>query len=295
MEKIRIPAPAKINLSLDITGLRTDGFHELKMIMQSISLHDVVKIKKIPQGITVNTTHERLADDRDNLAYQAAELMLNTFNLRYGVDIFIEKKIPIAAGLAGGSTDAAAVLKGINELFELNLSNRKLRQLAAEIGSDVPFCLEGGTVLATGRGTEIKQLPDIESQQILIACPVVEISTAEIYDSYDKSKEKNNLPSIPTEKLVSLINSDKKIKWDEGWNNVLEPVTMNKCSQIKEIKNIFINKQVEFCLMSGSGPAVFAIVDEQRKLENIKRNWPRQNDLLYAVTTVRKKFPELWL
>ncbi len=295
MEKIRVPAPAKINLSLAITGLREDGFHELEMIMQSISLHDIVKIKKVSQGIILNTNHEHLTDGRDNLAYKAAELMLNRFNLDGGLDIYIDKKIPIAAGLAGGSTDAAAVINGVNKLFRLNLNSRKLRELAAEIGSDVPFCIQGGTVLATGRGTKIKQLPDIKKQQIIIVCPMVKIDTAEIYDEYDKLKEKKDFPFIPTNKLLNLIKNNKKIKWNEGWNNVLEQVTINECSEIERIKNILRDKQVKFCLMSGSGPAVFAITDNKEKVNSIINNWPRKEDLLFAVSTVRKDFKELWV
>jgi len=264
------------------------------MIMQTISLHDVIVIKKTPAEIIVDTSDASLASDRGNLAYQAAELMLTRFNIAGGVDIFIDKKIPIAAGLAGGSTDAAAVLKGIDKLYELDLPDRELQEIAAEIGSDVPFCLRGGTALATGRGTDLKQLPDIEKQQLVIVCPSVKISTAEVYNDYDQLRSRKEFKEIPTSKLLEHIKSGEKIKWDEGWNNILETVTIHKCREINEIKKILYKNGAKFCLMSGSGPAVYAVMANKTISESMVNNWPRQSDVIFTVCTVRKDFLELW-
>ncbi len=294
MDKINVPAPAKINLALSVTGLREDGFHDLDMIMQTISLHDILHIKKSSSNIKVTSTDTNLPQGRENLAYRAAELILAYTDTPAGVEIFIEKNIPVAAGLAGGSTDAAAVLRGVNKLFAFNLSNLELKKLAASIGSDVPFCLKGGTALATGRGTRIEQLPDIRKEILVLVCPPVKISTAKIYSVYDELKDKKNLPDIPLHKLLELIKSQQKIKWNEGWNNVLAPVTKNLCSDIGEIENIFTSKGVKFCQMTGSGPAVFAIVKDIKEAGNIIKNWPREDDLLYNVFTVNKDFPELF-
>ena len=186
MNKIKILAPAKINLSLDINGIRNDGYHELEMIMQTVALYDIIKLKKIPQGIELSTSDENLPEDKDNLAYQAAQLIKNRAELTGGIAIELKKNIPIAAGLAGGSSDAAAVLKGVNKLYDLDYSYNTLVDMAKEIGTDVPFCLKGGTALATGKGDQLVQLPDINSQILILVKPPLSVSTPEIYKKYDK-------------------------------------------------------------------------------------------------------------
>ncbi|MGM0409688.1 MAG: 4-(cytidine 5'-diphospho)-2-C-methyl-D-erythritol kinase, partial [Bacillota bacterium] len=269
MNKIKLKAPAKINLSLSINGLREDGFHELEMIMQAVSLYDYITLEKIEKGIEIHCDDKRIPTDYNNLAYQAAELIINKYDINKGIKINIEKNIPLAAGLAGGSTDAAAVLKGITKLFSLNLAKKELYNLAKEIGSDVSFCIYGGTALATSRGEKITQLANIEKNYLVLVTPPVEVSTAAIYKAYDK-KEINL--KIPTEKLVKDINKNKNIDCSLPFANELEKVTEKRIKEVNLIKENFRKFSPELVLMSGSGPSVFAIVKNEKKANTIVKN-----------------------
>lgn len=291
MDEIVVPAPAKINLALDVKGIRADNFHEVEMIMQSISLHDIITIRKNDRGIALSVSEPALSCGRDNLAYQAAELILKEAGLTTGVDINIEKKIPIAGGLAGGSTDAAAVLKGICRLYELPLNEPLMQQLAAELGSDVPFCLHGGTALATGRGEKIRQLADLAEIQLVLVNPGIKISTAQAYRQIDKLVEKED---IAIHSLVDLIENGKIIYWTEGWKNIFEKIAIQSYQEIKLIKTLLKEMGALFVLMSGSGSTVFAVVEDQTVGQLIIDNWPRENDFLATARTVKKEFPELW-
>lgn len=287
MGSIRVPAPAKINLSLDIKGARPDGYHDLEMIMQSIALHDVIEIHEIPRGIKLDSSCESVPAGEDNLAYQAAELILQQVGIDKGIDIYIDKKIPLAAGLAGGSTDAAAVLNGINILFELDLDYKLLQDLARKIGMDVVFCLRGGTVLATGKGDSLSQLPDIESQDIILINPPARVSTARVFQEYDRLQPEIE---VPTEFLVKVIKSGNKLELNQGWRNVLEPVTKEMVKDVEEIMILLRNFDQNFTLMSGSGPTVFAVLDNPGRGDYIINNWPRDNDFIITTRTVKKDF-----
>ena len=286
MNKIKLKAPAKINLSLSIKGLREDGFHELEMIMQSISLYDYITLEKIEKGIEISCDDIRIPTDSNNLAYQAAELIIKNYNLDKGVKISIEKNIPLAAGLAGGSTDAAAVLKAMSKLFSLNLNKKELYKLAKEIGSDVSFCIYGGTALATSRGEKITQLANIEKNHLVLVTPTVEVSTAAIYKAYDK-KEINL--KIPTEKLVKDINKNKNIDCSLPFANELEKVTEKRIEEVNLIKDKLREFSPELVLMSGSGPSVFAIVKNEKEADRILNNWSRENDFIYKCHTIKKQ------
>ncbi|MFW5998859.1 MAG: 4-(cytidine 5'-diphospho)-2-C-methyl-D-erythritol kinase [Halanaerobiaceae bacterium] len=289
MKKLQIYAPAKINLSLDIVGLRSDGYHELEMIMQEISLYDIITIEKTNKGIILESNNKNLPTGESNLAYQAVETIFKASDLQNkGIKINIKKNIPIAAGLGGGSSDAAAVLKGINYLYNLDFTQKKLRELGSVIGTDVPFFITGGTVYASGIGQKIYQLPDISPQIILLINPDFKIKTEKIYNEYDKIKPDID---VPTTDLVRIIKSEKDINWNEGWNNILEPITMEKTEAIKQIKDLLKSKyKIKFCLMSGSGPTVFAILDNFKKGQKIIDDWPRNSDNLYLITTLPKKY-----
>lgn len=213
MEEVVIKAPAKINLCLDIKGLREDGYHEVDMIMQSIALYDRLHLQKSGDGIKISTNSDRVPTGRENLAYKAAELILDEAGLHNGVNIHIEKNIPVAAGLAGGSTDAAAVLKGINQLYGLNFSYNRLVSMARKLGSDVPFCLQGGTARATGRGDYLTQLDDLQKTYLVVVTPPVALSTAYIYSQYDKNPFSG---SIPVTRFVNLISNNKKNNLGRG-------------------------------------------------------------------------------
>lgn len=286
-----MPAPAKINLALDIKGLRDDGYHEVEMIMQSISLHDSVIIGKNDGEIKLTISDPSLPEDENNIAYRAAKMIIEKADLTAGVDIHIKKNIPVAGGLAGGSTDAAAVLTGINRLFNLNISELNLSKMASELGSDVPFCLHGGTTLAYGRGEKIKQLPDIKRYNLVIINPGIPISTAWAYQEFDKLRVNRK---VPIKELVNKLNKREYISWSDGWINVLEEVATSFYPEIKDIKSILKEMGALFVLMSGSGSTVFAIVKDQEKGQNIKTNWPRTNDFITTAWTVKKDFPGLW-
>ena len=291
MDKIVVPAPAKINLALDIKGLRDDGYHEVEMIMQSISLHDIIIIKRNNGGIKMAVSDSQLPEGEDNIAYRAARLIIDKADLSDGVDIYIEKNIPIAGGLAGGSTDAAAVLVGINKLFMLGISEVNLNEMASELGSDVPFCLHGGTALAYGRGEKVRQLPDLKRYDLVIINPGIPVSTSWAYQEFDKFDIEEK---VPIKKLIHIIEMGKNITWIEGWNNVLEKVTMSFYQEILDIKTLLEGMGVLYTLMSGSGSTVFAVVENQEEGQKIVKNWPRSDDFITTAWTVKKDFPELW-
>ena len=184
-DKIEIQANAKINLTLDILGTRDDGYHEVAMVMQEVSLHDNLYMEKTDGGIELEIPGSDLPADNTNLCYRAAALLMEERGLNAGVKITLDKHIPIAAGLAGGSSDAAAVLKGMNQLYGLKLSEEKLCELGARLGSDIPFCIMGGTMLSTGRGEILERLPDFPEVDIVLAKPKVGVSTAWAYKTYD--------------------------------------------------------------------------------------------------------------
>ncbi|HKL75433.1 MAG TPA: 4-(cytidine 5'-diphospho)-2-C-methyl-D-erythritol kinase [Halanaerobiales bacterium] len=284
MNKIKLAAPAKINLFLNINSILNDGYHELEMVMQSISLHDLLTIEKIEKGIKLSSNNNKIPLDEKNLAYKAADLILNKYNIAKGVKINIKKNIPVAAGLAGGSTDAAAVLKAISYLYNLNLEKKELYNLGSKIGADVPFCIYGGTAFAYDRGDKLKQLPDISKTWLVLVKPPGEISTPAVYNLYDMM---NPDIEIPTQKLLNEFRENKKIDWSAPFGNVLEKVTEKKVSDIITIKEILSKFSPELILMSGSGPSVFAIVKNKQKGEKIVANWPREKDFVGCFHTTR--------
>jgi len=284
MRELYLKAPAKINLALHVKGLREDGFHELQMIMQSISLADRIKLKKKSGGIIVKTSHTELPTGEENLAYQAAEIFLEKNpEIKQGVEIYIEKNIPIAAGMAGGSTDAAAVMRGLYQLFELEADLNKIRQELEAIGSDVPYCLEGGTVYASGKGQMLEPLPFIGEKYLVVVTPAFKISTPEVYKLYDELKgyQKFNFDS-----LLTNLKNDEEIDWELDYKNDLKKAAEKICPEITEIKDIFKNTKPDFTMVSGSGPTVFSIYSSRERAEKAAADWPRKNDFVTAVKTI---------
>lgn len=285
MHQLSIKAYAKINLFLDIKGVRDDGYHELEMVMQSINLHDNLVISPQKKGINITTNSSEIPTGIDNLAYKAAEKIIEESNFSKGVDIFIDKNIPVAAGLAGGSTDAAAVINGMNDFFNLDLNEDTLHNIALEVGSDVPFCLNPGTAFATGRGDKLKYLDYKKTYKVILVKPPVMVSTKKVYEMYDKS---NYNISLPVEKLLKKIKSEETLKIEDGWANVLEPVTKNLVKEVGKIENILKNKGFEFTLMTGSGPTVFSLVDKSQEDLAVKtvKNWQRNQDFITLTKTI---------
>ncbi|ACM60636.1 4-diphosphocytidyl-2-C-methyl-D-erythritol kinase [Caldicellulosiruptor bescii] len=254
---MKLKAYAKINLALDVLSKREDGYHEIRTIMQTVDLYDIINIEKIEEdNIIVTTSSENIPTDNKNHAYIAASLLKERFGVKQGVRIHIEKNIPVSAGLAGGSTDAAAVLKGLNEIFELNLSEQQLMEIGREIGADVPFCLVGGTALCEGIGEKVIKLKSAPQMNILIAKPEVYVSTQAVYEALDLSKIKKR-PNI--EAMISAIEEGNVKEIAKNLCNVLEVVTVNQYPVINRVKDIMRNNNALGTVMTGSGPAVFGI------------------------------------
>ncbi|MGI5880779.1 MAG: 4-(cytidine 5'-diphospho)-2-C-methyl-D-erythritol kinase [Syntrophomonadaceae bacterium] len=256
---LTVPAPAKVNLTLDIKGKRPDGYHELETVMHQINLVDIITIVKQETGIEVVTSSDLVIDDETNLAYRAAALILEKYQPQAGVKLIIQKNIPVGAGLAGGSTDAAAVLKGIRQLFDLPVDERIMHEMALALGSDVPFCLQGGTALATGRGEVLRVLPDSLVLTMVIVKPPYQVSTAEVYKAF-RPEQVKRFPD--TEAFIESWCNCDMIGICDHMENVLESVTAEQYAEIKAIKNQLDDLGALKTIMSGSGPSVLAIFDQ---------------------------------
>lgn len=275
-----VKAPAKINLTLDVLYKRPDHYHEVEMIMTTVDLSDRIGLESRPDGlIKIISTNGFIPDDSRNLAYQAAQLIKDTYGVAEGVTISIEKEIPVAAGLAGGSSDAAATLKGLNELWKLNLSTDTLAELGAKIGSDVSFCIYGGTALATGRGEKIKKLPAPPTCWVVLAKPKIGVSTAQVYGGL-------NLEGIEhpnTEQMIHAIETNDYDLMCESLGNVLETVTFKLHPEVVMIKEQMKRFGADAVLMSGSGPTVFGLVDNESRLGRIYNGLRGFCDEVFAV------------
>ena len=287
MMKLTVRANAKVNLTLDVLYKRTDGFHQVEMIMQAIELADILNLEGSSNGeinITSNLAH--LPCDHRNLAYQAAMLLKNTCQVKNGVHIYIEKNIPMSAGLAGGSADAAGVLLGLNDLWGIGLSLSELENLGAKLGSDVPFCLRGGTALATGRGELLEPLASLPPCYIVLAKPRISVSTAWVYGRY----RDNELLIHPDTAGVKLALGQGDLPGVASrLSNMLESVTVPEYPQIKTLKKCMIEYGAMNSLMSGSGPTVFGLALDKGTAEYIAERLGRQSDVEIIITqTVTK-------
>jgi len=265
---LTVDARAKINLTLDILGKRPDKYHEVAMVMQQIELSDILtfRLGLKGDGITLLSDIPGLPNVERNLAYKAAKLVIDKFAIQQGVYMELTKRIPIAAGLAGGSTDAAAVIVALNELFNLGLRVDELCELGAEIGSDVPFCIRGGTMLATGRGEILKPLPAMPACYVVLAKPQVSISTAWAYQNYNA--ESVNVHPQNTEIIKCLAQGDLQ-SIGKLLCNVLESVTIKEYAEIAMIKELMLQHGAMASLMSGSGPTVFGLTPDEEKAKYI--------------------------
>ena len=278
---VTVEANAKINLTLDILGKRPDGYHEVAMVMQTVGLHDTVTLEKRAQGISLNINVPWLKADEKNLAWRAAALVQEEYGLTGGVHIELVKRIPIAAGLAGGSADAAAVLKGMSELYGLNLSAKKLCELGARLGSDIPFCLLGGTMLATGRGEVLKRLPDMPETWVVLVKPRISVSTAWAYQNYDEQGAERHPDNEAIQKEIARGSRKGVAKL---LCNVLESVTINKYDVIERYKQMMLDKGAMASMMSGSGPTVFALAQNREQAEEIAGFMRREKNADVFVT-----------
>lgn len=269
MNSITVRAYAKINLGLDVIRKRPDGYHDVSMIMQTVNLHDTINIKKTKfQSVTVRSNLYYLPTDQRNLVYKAVELFRKSYPIRCGLNIFLNKRIPVAAGLAGGSTDAAATLKALNTMFKTGLSLEELMALGVKLGADVPYCLLMGTALSEGIGEILKPLTPMPDCSILLVKPDISISTKNVYENLHLNNETRH-PNISA--MLEALQEKNIYKLAPYMENILESVTIKEYPIIEDIKAMMKDKEAITSLMSGSGPTVFGIFDNQCKAEKAYR------------------------
>jgi len=260
---MKLQAYAKINLGLDVVRKREDGYHEVRMIMQNIGLCDELELtEKEEPGITIETNREDIPTDDGNLVYKAAKLLMDEFGVTKGLHILLEKKIPVAAGMAGGSSDAAAAMIGVNDIFQLGLSKEELMERAVKIGADVPYCIMGGTALAEGIGEVLSPLPPMPDCCILIAKPPIDVPTKFVYGNL-RANELKMHPDI--DKMIQYLKEGNLEDMCRIMGNVLETVTIPAHPVIKDIKRIMTDYGAIGAMMSGSGPTVFGIFATERE------------------------------
>ena len=269
MRELKLKAKAKINLGLDVVRKREDGYHEVRMIMQMINLYDKITLrKKTEPGITVTANLAYLPVNEDNLVYRAAKLLMDEFQVDGGLEIELQKYIPVAAGMAGGSTDAAAVMVGVNRIFQLGLNKKQLMERGVKIGADVPFCIMRGTALAEGIGEELTPLPAMPHCSLVIAKPKIHVSTKFVYGNL-KVRELTEHPDIDGQVQALRENNLEQLVARMG--NVLETVTIPAYPVIDEIKHTMMKYGAMGAMMSGSGPTVFGIFEKEDKAQEVCR------------------------
>lgn len=283
MREIRLKARAKVNISLDVVRKREDGYHDLSMIMQTVNLYDKVNIKKVKkQGIVLKTNLPFLPTDDRNLVYKVIDYMMNKYQIDKGVYVDLYKVIPIAAGLAGGSSDAAAAIKGMNQLFDLNLSIEEMMGIGKLFGADIPYCLTGGTVLAQGIGDEMTVLPDFPQCYIVISKPHASISTAFVYNNL----QLDNIETRPnTELLIEAIGNKDLETISRNLVNVLETVSIAAHPEIEDLKQILLQNGALGALMSGSGSSVFGLFDKKEAAAEAASNLKKLSWIKFAYAT----------
>ena len=280
---MKIKAYAKINIALDVVGKRDDGYHLLRMIMQTIDLYDIIEIEKINSGIRLQCNKHYVPTDERNLAYKAAKLFMETYSITDGVNINLIKNIPVSAGLAGGSTNAAGVLKLMNKLFDINADDDQLRALGLRLGADVPYCISGGTALCEGIGEKITQLKPFKNKILVLIKPPFGVSTKEVYKNFDLSKVIFH-PKI--EELIQGMENNDVYFVANNMKNLLENVTLKKHKVISNIKEeVKLNSAIG-TMMSGSGPTVFAFFEDMLKAQNCYENMKKKYKDVFITRTI---------
>ena len=278
MSSIELKSRAKINLSIDVLGKREDGYHLVEMIMQTIDLYDIIKIKEIEiDEININSNSSDIPLNENNIVYKAAKVLKDQFNIKNGVEIFIEKNIPVAAGMAGGSSNAAAVLVGLNKLWKLNLSEVRLQEIGLKLGADVPFCISGNAALAQGIGEELTYIKGLSKDTVILVCkPNLFVSTKEVYEGLDLQNIKNR----PKKGNINLLATNMV--------NVLETVTSKMHEEIKDIEKVMLENNALGSMMSGSGPTVFGLFDKEEGALSAKGELLKKYNQVYVVRSSEK-------
>ena len=271
---MKIKAYGKVNISLDVVGKREDGYHLLSMIMQNIDLYDEIEVEKQECGIILECNKSYVPVDNRNLAYKAAEIFKERYDVVDGVKINIEKNIPVSAGLAGGSTDAAAVLKVMNKLFNVNATEEELMELGLKLGADIPYCIHGGTALCEGIGEIITPIKPFRDKIVVLVKPAFGVSTKEVYKNFNLEKVKQH---PKTAEIINAIENDDLNFVASNMKNLLENVTLRKHKILIKIKEEMNACGAINSMMSGSGPTVFAFFDDmlkaQRCFEKMKKKY----------------------
>ena len=264
MDKVNERAYGKINLSLDVLGRRANGYHDVSMVMQTVDLYDVITLRKLSDRdeIILTTDVDNIPLNEGNIVYKAIKLIKEEYGIDIGVSADIKKHLPVAAGMGGGSADAAAALRGMNTLFELGLKSERLEELGVRLGADVPFLIKGGIALAEGIGEKLTALPAFPECSLVIVKPNVSVSTKEVYEAFDSLTEVVH-PDI--KKLTGSLGKEDLRYIVKLLGNVLEDVTIKKHGIIDEIKRSLLENGAVFSMMTGSGPTVFGIFENEEK------------------------------
>lgn len=282
---MKIKAYGKINIALDVIGKREiDGYHLLRMIMQTIDLYDLVEVKPIKENkIIIRCNKTYVPTDERNLAYKAAKMFKDKYDIDKGVFINIEKNIPMSAGLAGGSTDAAAVLKVMNEIFNINADRKEIMDIGVKIGADVPYCINGGTALCEGIGEVITPLKSFNNQILVLVKPPFGVSTKDIYGGLDLTKV---FKHVEIEDIIKYMQEDNIYSVCNNMKNILENVTLPKYPIIKKVKKELWNNDSLGVMMSGSGPTVFAFFEDMLKAQRCYDNMKKIYNDVFITRTI---------
>ena len=286
MDKLTLKAMAKINLGLDVVRRRPDGYHEVRMIMQTVGLYDRLTFENTEEdALRLESSMKRLPTDGNNLIIRAASLLKEEFGIREGLSIRLDKRIPVAAGMAGGSTDAAAALTAVNRMFDLGLTEEQLRERAVKIGADVPYCLQGGTALSEGIGEILTALPPAPACHVVVAKPPVHVSTKWVYQNLHLEQVTEH-PDI--DGMAESIRQGDYAGVVRRLSNVLESVTVPRYPVIAQIRDFLRENGADGALMSGSGPTVFALFDDRERakqaLEALRKTGLAAQTFLTALT-----------
>lgn len=280
---MKIKAYGKVNISLDVVGKREDSYHLLSMIMQNIDLYDEIEIEKQECGITLECNKSYVPVDNRNLAYKAAEIFKERYDIVDGVKINIEKNIPVSAGLAGGSTDAAAVLKLMNKMFNVNASESELMEMGLKLGADIPYCIHGGTALCEGIGEKVTAIKPFKDKIIVLVKPAFGVSTKEVYKGFNIEKVKQH---PKTSELIKAIENDDLEFVANNMKNLLENVTLKKHKILIKIKEEMNSCGAINSMMSGSGPTVFAFFDDMLKAQRCYEKMKKKYSDVFITRTI---------
>lgn len=281
MEEIIMESHGKVNLILDILYKRPDGYHEINSIMQEISLKDRLKFKEIEKGIIIESNHPTMPRDSNNLIYKVWEKLSSLFGINKGIYVEVKKEIPMAAGLAGGSSNAAATLKALNELWDLKLSQEELIEIGMELGADIPFCLMGGTALAQGIGERLTKISPFSGKYLLLCKPHISISTAQAYRMISPGKDR-----LDIDKMIKCIEEGNIHCVARRLGNKMEDVIIKEHPIIQEIKDIMETYGALGALMSGSGPTVFGLYDDRDKMIFAQKKLLEKMNKVYICETI---------